>query len=148
MTDKLLNDEIIAQVRDVFDGLQDEVEVMFFGRQNDCDYCDDTRQLLSEVIGVSDKLSLNEYDLEEDAALAQQFGVDKAPGFVMVGRQDGQRVDYGVRFSGIPAGHEFSTLIHSLILVSGRDSRLNDQTRAFLAGLTEPVHLQVFVTPT
>jgi glutaredoxin-like protein len=56
--------------------------------------------------------------------------------------------DFGVRFSGIPSGHEFSTLIHDLILVSGRDSGLDPQTRQLLAVLKEPVHLQVFVTPT
>ena len=58
------------------------------------------------------------------------------------------RTDYGVRFAGIPSGHEFSTLIHDLILVSGRDSGLSPETRAFLKGLEKPVHLQVFVTPT
>jgi alkyl hydroperoxide reductase subunit AhpF len=53
-----------------------------------------------------------------------------------------------VRYAGIPSGHEFSSLIQDLILVSGRDSGLSEQTREYLAGLKEPVHLQVFVTPT
>jgi alkyl hydroperoxide reductase subunit AhpF len=53
-----------------------------------------------------------------------------------------------VLYSGIPAGHEFGSLIHDLVLVSGRDSGLSQKARNFLAGLRKPVHLQVFVTPT
>jgi hypothetical protein len=39
-------------------------------------------------------------------------------------------------------------LIHDLVLISGRDSGLSEQTREFLSSLDKPVHLQVFVTPT
>jgi glutaredoxin-like protein len=67
---------------------------------------------------------------------------------VIAGVDGGQVLDYGVRFAGVPSGHEFSSLIQDLILVSGRDSGLNPQTREFLGGLEKPVLLQVFVTPT
>ncbi|MEW5872958.1 MAG: thioredoxin family protein [Chloroflexota bacterium] len=145
---RLLNDEVVGQVKEVFQQLQSPVEVLFFGSQQDCEYCDDTLHLIQEVTGLSDKLGLSVYDLEQDAALASQYKVDKAPGMVLVGRDDDQLLDYGVRFAGIPSGHEFSSLIHDLILVSGRDSQLEPKTRQFLAGLEKPVLLQVFVTPT
>jgi alkyl hydroperoxide reductase subunit AhpF len=74
--------------------------------------------------------------------------VDKVPGLVLAGRDGDQILDYGIRYAGIPSGHEFSSLIHDLVLVSGRDSGLREQTRAYLAKLDKPVHLQVFVTPT
>jgi alkyl hydroperoxide reductase subunit AhpF len=124
------------------------VEVLFFGKQDGCEYCGDTLQLIQEVTELSDKLGVKEYDLERDATLAQQYKVDKAPGMVIAGRDGDQLVDFGVRISGIPAGHEFSSFIHTLILVSGRDSGLGQQTRAALKDLKKPVHLQVFVTPT
>ncbi|MBP1700991.1 MAG: glutaredoxin-like protein, partial [Chloroflexi bacterium] len=47
-----------------------------------------------------------------------------------------------------PSGHEFSSLINTLVVVSNRDSGLDQQTRDFLSKLDKPVHLQVFVTPT
>ena len=97
---------------------------------------------------ISPKLSLKHYDIDDDAALAQQFNVDKTPGLVIAGRDGDRIVDYGVRLAGIPSGHEFSTLVHDLVLVSNRDSGLDEKTRKFLSGLTEPVLLQVFVTPT
>ena len=80
--------------------------------------------------------------------MAKQYRVDKVPGLIIAGKNGDQIHDYGVRYSGIPSGHEFSSFIHSIILVSGRDSGLNAKTREILSKLTEPVHLQVFVTPT
>ncbi len=148
MADRLLNDQVAGQVKQVFERLNHPVHVILFGSQSACEYCEDTQQLLTEVTDLSEKLSLEILDLEKDRETASKYRVDKAPGFVLLGKDSEKLVDYGVRLFGIPSGHEFSTLIHDLILVSGRDSQLNPNTREYLAGLKEPVHLQVFVTPT
>jgi alkyl hydroperoxide reductase subunit AhpF len=148
MVDRLLNDQVAGQVKQVFERLDQAVHVLLFGSQAACEYCEDTQQLLTEVTDLSDRLSLEVLDLEKDQETAAKYRVDKAPGFVLLGKDGDRLVDYGVRFFGIPSGHEFSSLIHDLILVSGRDSQLNPNTREYLAGLKEPVHLQVFVTPT
>ncbi|MBN2549307.1 MAG: thioredoxin family protein [Anaerolineales bacterium] len=147
MEEKLLNDSILSQVRDVFQQLTAPVEVLFFGQETDCEYCQQTQQLVEEVVEVSDKLSLKSYDLQRDAELARQYHVDKAPTLILAGKNGSQPIDYGVRFAGIPAGHEFSSLIHGLVLVSNNDSGLNAQTRELLGKLKKPVHMQVFVTP-
>lgn len=145
---ELLNQEIREQVRDAFSDLREPVEVLFFGSGQDCPYCDDTRQMAEEVVSLSDKLSLQVFDLEADAEMAAQYHVDKAPTLVLAARNEDGLKDYGIRYVGIPAGHEFSSLIHDLLRVSSRDSGLSQQTREFLATLDKPVHLQVFVTPT
>ena len=148
METKLLNDEITGQVREVFDQLNNPVALLFFGSKTNCDYCEDTQQLIEEVAEISDKLTLDVYDLEADTGTAQQYKVDKAPGLVIAGRDGEQILDYGIRYAGIPSGHEFGSLIHDIVLVSSKDSGLSDETRKFLQELKEPVHLQVFVTPT
>jgi glutaredoxin-like protein len=148
MTTKLLNDDVAGQVRDVFQGLQEPVEVFFFGAKENCVYCDDTRQLVEEIVELSDLLGMQIFDLEENAETARQYNVDKVPGLVLLGRDGEQLLDYGIRYAGIPSGHEFSSLINDLVLVSGRDSGLDQETRQILAGLNEPVLLQVYVTPT
>lgn len=148
MPEKLLNDQIIGQVKDVFGQLQESVQILFFGRKTGCDYCEDTLQLTQEIVDLSEKIDVEVYDLDDDADIARQYGVNKTPAIVIAAKNGDTIQDFGVRYSGIPSGHEFSSFIHSIILVSGRDSGLSAQTREFLAQLTEPVHLQVFVTPT
>ena len=148
MTAQLLNDDIKKQVRDVFTQLKNPVQVLFFGDRDNCLYCDDTLALVQEVVELSDKLNLAVYDMSDDAAIAAQYKVDKTPGLVLAGLDGEQVLDFGIRYAGIPSGHEFSSLVHDLVLVSGRDSGLNSKTREFLNKLEKPVHLQVFVTPT
>jgi len=149
MTERLLNDQLVGQLKELFTDLVNPVHVLYFGSSADCEYCPETEQLLREVVEVSDLLSIEVRDLEKDAEMAETYRVDKAPGFVLLGKgQQSAFEDYGVRFSGIPSGHEFSSLINDLVLVSRRDSGLNEHTREFLAKLDKPVHLQVFVTPT
>jgi glutaredoxin-like protein len=148
MTQRLLNDQVVGQVQEAFGQLKEPVEVLFFGKKNDCEYCDDTQQLLQEITDISDKLTLQIYDIDDHADLARQYKVDKAPGTVIAGRDGDKIIDYGVRLAGIPSGHEFSSLVHDMVLVSSRDSGLGVKTRQALAKLTQPVLLQVFVTPT
>ncbi|MBN1231054.1 MAG: thioredoxin family protein [Anaerolineales bacterium] len=145
---KLLSEDVVSQVNQVFEDLEGNVEVLFFQKIDGCSYCDTTRQLLEEVSGISEKLSLTVYDLDENKDVAEKYNVDKAPGIVLLKKEDNESVDYGVRFSGAPTGHEFTTLIYDLINVSKGKTELSDDTKDYLKNLTEPVHMMVFVTPT
>lgn len=146
---KLLSDDIVRQVKELFNKeLNNPVEVLFFSKKDDCDYCDDTQRLVEEVTNISDKLTVSKYDLDEDREISKKFHVTKVPGIVITSRDGDELNDYGIRYAGIPSGHEFSSLINDIILVSSRDSGLNEKTRHALQGLKKPVHLQVFVTPT
>jgi glutaredoxin-like protein len=145
----LLDQEIQDQVRGIFaKQLKEPVQMLFFSQKEDCPYCEDTQSLLQELSSLSEHIEMGIHDLTDDAELARYYNVDKAPGIVIAAKDGDQVVDYGIRYAGIPAGHEFSSLIQDLILVSGRDSGLSQNTRDLLTKLTKPVTLQVFVTPT
>ncbi len=147
---RLLNDDIVQQVRDLFnESLKEPVALIYFGtQQGDCMFCGETRQLLEEVSEISDKISLEIYDLDKDTEQVSKYKVDKAPAIVIAAKDGDTIKDYGIRYYGIPSGHEFSSLIQDILQVSERDSGLQPATREFLRSLTQPVHLQVFVTPT
>lgn len=145
---ELLKEDVKQQVRDVFTGLPHPVQILFFGSQSNCDYCNDTRQLLGEVVALSPSLGLTVFDLEADSATAKQYRVDKAPVFVVAARDSDVLTDTGIQYAGVPSGHEFTTLIQDIVLVASRDSGLKETTREFLKTLQTPIHLQVFVTPT
>ncbi len=143
---ELLNDAIKQQVRDAFEQIVNPVQILLFASKANCEYCNDTRQLLEEVVALSPHLGLTVYDLDENAAIARQYRVDKAPVFVVTAKNGDQLVDTGIHYAGIPAGHEFNTLIQDIVLVAGRDSGLKPSTREYLKNLKKPIHLRVFVT--
>jgi alkyl hydroperoxide reductase subunit AhpF len=143
-----LDENITKQIQEVFSSLVNPVEILLFTTQKDCEYCGDTRELMEEVCGLSDKLSLRVVDIDKDAELAKQYHIERSPSIALLADVDGARIDNGIRFSGIPAGHEFSAFIHSIISVSRQEPGISQETQAFLDSLQTPVHLEIFTTPT
>jgi glutaredoxin-like protein len=146
--EKVLNDQIIKQIQEAFAEVKEPVEVLLFGSKDNCDYCNETKQLLEEVTALHDKLALSVYDIQDNADVASRFNVTNAPGIVIAAKDNAEVKNLGIQFSGIPSGHEFSTLINDIIIVSRRESGLDAKTREYLRKLDKPLHLQVFVTPT
>lgn len=123
--------------------LVEPVRLVVFTQEIECQYCRETRQLVEEVAALSDKIEVEVYNFITDAEKVQEYGVDKIPAIAILGARD-----YGVRYYGIPSGYEFTSIVEDIISVSERDSGLAAETREAIAQLTEPVHIQVFVTPT
>ena len=139
----LLNAEIRKDVKAALAEVKEPVVFKVFTQQFECQYCKETRELVEEVSELSDKLSVEVYDLVKDAAVAESLGIDKAPAVAVIGKKD-----YGIRMFGIPSGYEFGSLIESIQLVSQGESGLSAETKKQVAKLTKPVKIQVFITPT
>lgn len=147
--DRILDEKTEQNVRGFLAGMHQPVEVLFFERKDqNCTYCEDTKKLLGEVADCSEKLHLSIYDLDQQPDIASQYHVDKAPAIVIASREGGEIQDHGIRYFGIPAGHEFTSLIRDLLMVSSGDSGLQETTRKKISDLNSPIRLQVFVTPT
>ena len=126
-----------------FAKLQDPVKIVYFTQEMECQYCEQTRELLQEVADLSDKLSVEVYDFVKDKEKALQYGIDKIPATIIEGKKD-----HGIRFFGVPSGYEFSTLLGSILEVSTSESGLSKKTKSLVRSINTPIHIQVFVTPT
>lgn len=147
--EKFLSSEVSNQVREVFNQtLQEPVQILFFGSTSRCEYCEPTLSLLNEIAPLSDNLSINTFDVDKDPQTAEKYRVDKTPGIVIASKNGDEITDHGIRYAGMPSGHEFTSLINDIIMVSQRSSGLNDETRSFLSTIDQEILLQVFVTPT
>lgn len=139
----LLNDEILNNVKEMLVDLSTAVSLTVFTDDQDCEYCPQIVQLLDEVAATSSLVNVDKFEIHSDAAKAKELNIEKAPAIAILGEKD-----YGLRFYGIPSGYEFSTLLHGIQRAAAGKSELDDQTKYYLAGLSSPVELQVFVTPT
>ena len=139
----MLKDADKEQVRKQFEELVNPVQLIMFTQTIECEFCAETRGLVEEVASLSEKVEAVVYNFVTDKDKADEFGVDKIPAIAVIGEKD-----YGVRLYGIPAGYEFTSLIEAVKNVSMGESGLSDATKEALADIDEPVHFQVFVTPT
>ncbi len=139
----LLNPEITEHVKKDLADLTGPVRLVMFTQEVACEYCAEARQLVEEIAALSDQVTAEVYNFVTDREQVNQFGVDKVPAIAVVGAQD-----YGVRFYGLPSGYEFVSLLEAIKTVAAGQPQLEATTLDFLRGLTKPVHIQVFVTPT
>ena len=108
----------------------------------ECRYCPQTQQLMEELTSLSPKLHLEVYDFYSHAEEKAQYSVERIPAIVM-GDDDNARL----KFYGIPMGNEFATIIEGIKTLSRGVSPLSMDTRKKLRKINQPVHIQVFVTP-
>jgi glutaredoxin-like protein len=131
------------QLLKIFKLIDKDVRFVIFTQEFECNYCRTTRELLEAVSRLSDKISLEAHDFVKEADLAKNYGVDKIPATILLGDRD-----YGIRFYGVPAGYEFSSLIEDIIDVSRRDPGLPNEVLTQLSIVNQPVHIQVMISPT
>jgi alkyl hydroperoxide reductase subunit AhpF len=142
-----------TEIKQIFEDLGGDVRLEFFTQhespifvpgQEDCPTCKDARQLLQEVVALSDKLHLEIHEVTPGSEVAREHKVDRVPALVMTA----EGVNGQVRYFGLPSGYEFSVLLGSLIDVSRAEAGLSPATLEVLDTLDKDVHIQVFVTPT
>ena len=103
------------------------------------------RQVLDEIVSLSDSLTIEEVNFVLDRDRAAEYGIEHIPAIVLL---KGDR-DTRMRFLGAPAGYEFMSLIEAVILAGTNDSGLTPESRALVADhVTAPLDIHVFVTPT
>jgi len=139
----LLQDSDVAEIHQRLEGMTSPVKLIHFTQELNLEYGREARQLLEELAQISAKLSLETYNFLIDKDKAAEYAIDKVPATVIRNSKD-----YGIRFFGLPAGYEFSVLIDGILAASKGDSGLLPESREKLARLSQPLHLQVFTTPT
>jgi alkyl hydroperoxide reductase subunit AhpF len=139
----LIGNEEGQEIRERLNEMVNPVRLIHFTQELNLEYGREAKQLVEELTGFSDKLSAEVYNYLLDTDRVAEYGIDKVPATVI---RNGK--DYGIRFYGIPAGYEFSTILDTIVAVSKGDSGLKPESREKLAAITEPMHLEVFVTPT
>ena len=153
---EILNSEVLEATKKKFiEEMSNPVSLIHFTQEpsrlvvpdylkgQECLYCKETKQLLKEVADVSDKLELVAYDFLADRDKAEEYGIDRIPATLLVGKEN-----YGIRFFGIPSGYEYAGLLEAIVDVSREKSQLKPETIDKLKSLQKDVHIQVYVTPT
>jgi len=135
----ILKDKEKEQVGKILGDLENEVKLVMFGKEGD-EHCEVTKELVEELGALVEKVTAEVHDMASEQELAKEFGIDKVPALIVMGDQD-----YGIRFYGVPAGHEFATLLEDIRDVGRRDPKLSDEIGEQLSKVDKPVKMEVMV---
>ncbi len=90
------------------------------------------QQLLQDIVSLSDKITLVER--RDDNERKPSFSINR-PG-----------TDIGVRFAGVPMGHEFTSLVLALLQVGGHTIRLDDAVIEQVRQLEGDYNFETFIS--
>jgi len=135
----MLDNNLKAQLGAYLQRLQRPVELR--AALDDSEAAQELRQLLKEIGEQSEKISV----VEDDGDVAGTDGAPlRRPSFLIAN----PGVDSGVRFAGVPLGHEFTSLVLALLHVGGHppkeEADLLEQVRA----IDRPLHFETYYSIT
>ena len=131
------------KIKDMFsDKMEGDVNILYFSKEDDCEYCEDTEEILTEISELDDRISLEVNDL--DSEKAEKYNIEMAPATIFVD-EDGK--DRGVRLYGIPSGYEFNTIIEGIIDISREMPDIPEDMIEKIKEIDSEVKIQVFITP-
>jgi alkyl hydroperoxide reductase subunit AhpF len=141
----LLSDQDRQVVRTHLSGLAHDVRLLLFTQTiGGPETAAIARQILDELSGLNERLTVEEVNVVLDKERAAGFGIERIPAIVVL--RDG--ADTRMRFLGAPAGYEFMSLVEAVIIAGGDDSTLTPDSKKLIAAIETPTTLEVFVTPT
>ncbi|CAB1129743.1 conserved protein of unknown function [Candidatus Hydrogenisulfobacillus filiaventi] len=143
---RLISDDVRSQIVEFFKGLKDPVTIEIY-RGPQAELADVMVQLAQELAETTDRLSVRETDQVPELEPFHAKPLTEITGPVSV-LLDHRQQPTGVRYLGLPSGHEFGAFLEDIRDISNHTVGLSQGAKDKLATLTRPVHIQVFTTPT
>ena len=128
----MLDAAALAQLKSLLERLEHPIELV--ATLDDSATARRIRELLADIAGVSDLVTVAE--AERDDVLRPSFLIT-TPG-----------TDSGVRFAGVPMGHEFPSLILALLHVGGYPPKEDAELLAAVRALPGPLAFETFFSLT
>lgn len=125
----MIDTNMKEQLKSVFEKLENPVELVHTTSQHEKQA--ELVNMLNDVAGTSDKITVTSSDSQTDQ-----------PHFYI--KYNGQ--ENGVKFTGIPGGHEFTSLILAVLNSDGKGKLPDEQIINKIKSLKGPIHLKTYIS--
>lgn len=139
----LLDDEMRAQLRDVFSKLTEDVWLISIVDTKN-EKCLELASLLRDMERQGEKLHVELYPPKELPSLDDELVKDGHFPVVGIYREDHSFT--GQSFLGVPGGKELNSLVISLYNTAGAGQPLEEKVKNRIQAIDKPVNIQVFVS--
>lgn len=139
---KLLNDEIRAQLKGVLERVEKPVTLVSIVDESNAKSLE-LKDLIVDIGALSDKLKVELYKKGENREIEEKIHADKYP---IVALLDEKNNYSGVKFHGVPGGHELNSFILAIYNVGGPGQQLSDEVLEQIKGLDKKTNIKVCVS--
>lgn len=125
----MLDESTKEQVKQYFERIQNPVNIRLFS--GDHEKREELIEFLNDIVSLSSKISL-------------EHSEDKNDGLRFSILSEGKPT--GIEFSGIPMGHEFTSLILAILQSGGNPIKLEEGILSAVSKLKENLHFETFIS--
>ena len=144
------DEQVAGEIKERLSEMVHPVKLVVFSQALQYPESEEVKRLVEELGTLDPRIIVESKNFVIDAAYAKSMGVERIPAIAILraGIDGAADHDYGVRFFGLPMQYDFGVLIDGIVDVSKGESGLDPATVEALNALPQPVHVQVFSTPT
>lgn len=95
-------------------------------------------KFLTQIAGTSDKINFDETATDDSLPSPISFKITT--------EIDSKQTETGIVFSGIPGGHEFSSLILAILQAGGHTLKLDESIQKMVQRINQPLQFQTYVS--
>lgn len=139
---KLLNDELRVQLKGVLERVEKPVTLVSIIDESNAKSLE-LKDLIIDIGALSDKLNVELYKKGENREIEEKIHADKYP---IVALLDEENNYSGVKFHGVPGGHELNSFILAIYNLGGPGQQLSDELLEQIKGLDKKTNIKVCVS--
>ena len=138
----LLNDTLRKQLKDIFGKIEKDVTLVTI--------VDETipkslefRDLILDISELSNKINVEIYNRSENLEIENKISCDKLP---IVALLDSKKEYTGIKFHGVPGGHELNSFILAIYNAAGPGQAIDDTLKQSIKEIHDKVNIKVAVS--
>ncbi|MGL5315139.1 MAG: thioredoxin family protein, partial [Peptostreptococcaceae bacterium] len=139
---KLLNDDLRNQIKSILGMIQEEVTLVSIIDENN-EKSIEFRDLILDMESLGDKLKVELYRKSENIEIEKMINADKLP---VVALLDKDKNYSGVKFHGVPGGHELNSFILAIYNLAGPGQQLDGEILNSIKSFDKQTNLKVVVS--
>lgn len=139
---EIFSKELSDQLHSVLKNMKNPITIKLFV-DGACEKCRETKQLLTETAILSEKITLIITELTDADEDLIHYDIKMTPSFIFLDKDNNYR---GVKFNGMPAGHEINSFISAIMEMSGLEYAFREDILKRIANIKKPIDLKVFIT--
>lgn len=137
-----LEPEVRAQVLTVFEKLNRDITIVtIFDETNE--KSKELTDFLKNIANLSSHINLQVYQRGENLQVEKAIGFERVPTAAFL---DSEGAYTGIKFSGIPGGHEFNSFILAIYNLAGPGQEISGELVERAQRIQKEVHLQICVS--
>lgn len=139
---KLLNDALRRQLKSVLDRLDREVTLVSIIDESDSKSIE-LKDLILDIASLGEKLLVEIYKRGENIDVENKVNANKYP---IVALLDNNKRYSGVKFHGVPGGHELNSFILAIYNLGSEGQKISEDTLKNIKGINNKTNIKVCVS--